>query len=396
MRTVAHVDMDAFFASVEALLHPEYRGKPLIVGADPKSRRGVVATCSYEARAFGVRSAMPIAEAVRRCPHAIFVRPDMPTYAEFSRRALSALEALSPVVEPVSIDEAFVDMTGCEHFYPSLEAMAQAIQQAVHRATGLTASVGVAPNKFLAKLATESAKPQGRRVLHPDEVQRFLDALPIEELWGVGPKTATRLRAMGIERVEHLRRRSPLELEAALGKAAAHHLLSLARGEDRRPVEPESECKSISRETTFDEDVSDPAVLRHVLAALVADVGVRLRRRGLWAGAVTLKLRTPDFATRTRRKKLASPVQDDDRIFEEASALLAEGHRGEPLRLIGVGVSDLDEVKQPSLFEDDARAEKIAQVIDALNRKHRRRVVLRGRERFPRPPGEQPPSRPRR
>lgn len=386
MRTVAHVDMDAFFASVEALLHPEYRGKPLVVGADPRSRRGVVATCSYEARAFGIRSAMPIAEAVRRCPHAIFVRPDMRTYAEYSRKALAALEALSPVIEPVSIDEAFVDMTGCEHFYPSLEAMAEAIQQAVYAATGLTASVGIAPNKFLAKLASESAKPRGRRVLRPGEVKAFLDALPIESLWGVGPKTAARLKAMGITRVAHLRRRPLEELEAALGKAAARHLLALARGDDRRAVQPESECKSISRETTFDEDVADAAVLRHVLAGLVADVGVRLRRAGLWASAVTLKLRSPDFITRTRRRKLASPVQGDDAIFKEASALLADAHRGEPLRLLGVGVSDLEAVQQPSLFEGDARSDRIDQVIDALSKKHRRRVVQRGRERFPLPP----------
>lgn len=389
MRIVAHVDMDAFFASVEALLHPEYRGKPLVVGADPRSRRGVVATCSYEARVYGIRSAMPIAEAVRRCPHAIFVRPDMRTYAEYSRKALCALEALSPVIEPLSIDEAFVDMTGCEHFYPTLQAMAQAIQRAVYAATGLTASVGIAPNKFLAKLASESAKPRGTRVLLPEEVQAFLDGLPVESLWGVGPRTAARLKAMGIARVAHLRRRSPEELEAALGKAAARHLLALSRGEDRRAVQPESECKSISRETTFDEDVADGAVLRHVLAGLVADVGVRLRRAGLWAGAVTLKLRTPDYVTRTRRKKLPSPVQGDDAIFKEASALLAGAHRGEPLRLLGVGVSDLEAVRQPSLFEGDAgdaRSETIDRVIDALSRKHRQRVVQRGRERFPLPP----------
>lgn len=386
VRTVAHIDMDAFFASVEALLHPEYRGKPLVVGADPKSRRGVVATCSYEARAFGIHSAMPISEAVRRCPHAIFLRPDMPTYAEFSRKAFSALEALSPVIEPVSIDEAFVDMTGCEHFYPSLEAMAAALQRAVYEATGLTASVGIAPNKFLAKLASESAKPRGSRVLRPHQVEGFLNALPIESLWGVGPKMAARLKAIGITRVGHLRRRSQGELEARIGKATAEHLITLARGEDHRPVVPEAECKSISREITFDDDISDPAELRYVLAGLVSDVGVRLRRKGLRAGAVTLKLRTPDFATKTRRRALASPAHDDDRIFQEASTLLTKAHRGEPLRLLGVGVTDFDSVEQPSLFGDDLRSEKITQVIDAINQKHRRRVLQRGRERFLLPP----------
>jgi Nucleotidyltransferase/DNA polymerase involved in DNA repair len=384
-RTVVHVDMDAFFASIEALLHPEYRGKPLIVGADPRSNRGVVSTCSYEARAYGVRSAMPIREAYRRCPHAIFVRPDMPTYVAYSRKVREVLDRFTPIVEPLSIDEAFLDMTGCEHFYPSLHEMGKAIKEAIREATGLIASVGIAPNKFLAKLASDLGKPDGLVVVSPQDVQSFLDPLPVQRLWGVGAKGAARLIAQGITTIGELRQRSLPWLQRELGHSLGQHLYRLARGIDERPVEPVSEAQSMSREITFDTDVQDPSLLRSVLAKLVADVGRRLRKEGLFAHTVTLKLRYPDYTTITRQKRSQLPFCDDDRIFALAIRLLESINVSRPVRLIGVGVTDFVEAKQASLFEDDSRAEAISRVMDAVNAKGSGRLLQRGRELY-RPP----------
>ena len=390
-RTVVHVDMDAFFASVETLLHPEYRGKPLVVGADPKIGRGVVSTCNYEARKYGIHSAMPIREAYRRCPHAIFVRPDFASYERYSRMVRVVLDRFSPRVEPLSIDEAFLDMTGCEHFYPSLRAMGLAIKEAIREATGLTASVGVAPNKFLAKLASDFDKPDGLVVVEPGQVQAFLDPLPVEKVWGVGQKGASRLRAHGIATVADLRRRSLAWLRREFGPAFGEHLYQLARGIDHRSVEPYSEPQSMSREITFDVDVEDPSRLRSVLASLVADVGARLRREGRWARTVTLKVRYPDFTTITRRRTADRAFQDDDRIFALASALLGSVDTRRPVRLLGVGVSDFVETQQISLFEDDTRSEAVSRVMDAINQRAGRRQIKRGRELYrPGPPPSSP------
>lgn len=382
-RTVVHVDMDAFFASVEMLLHPEYRGKPLIVGADPHVGRGVVSTCSYEARAYGIRSAMPIREAYRRCPHGIYVRPDMKTYAKYSRMVRQVLDSFSPVVEPLSIDEAFLDMTGCEHFYPSLPEMGQALKQAIRDATGLVASVGIAPNKFLAKVASDLSKPDGLLVVEADRVEEFLGPLPIERLWGVGPRGAQRLRQKGIGTIAALRQRSLAWLVREFGESMGHHLYHLARGIDDRPVEPESEALSMSREITFDNDVEDPSLLRSVLAELAADVGRRLRRDGLFARTVTLKLRYADFTTLTRRRTVQLPFHDDDRIFGLACRLLDGLNVNRPVRLIGVGVADFHEARQTTLFDDDDRLETISRVMDQVNAKAGARLLRRGRELYP-------------
>lgn len=380
MRTIVHVDLDAFFAAVEALLHPEYRGKPLVVGGNPDGGRGVVATCSYEARAYGVRSAMPIQEARRRCPHAIFVRPDMKTYARYSRSFHKLLLSFSPLVEPLSVDEAFIDMTGCEHFYASPHDMASTIKRRIARECNLTASIGIATNKFLAKLASDASKPDGLLIVEPDQVHSFIDPLPIERLWGVGPKTAHPLRELGIQHVCDLRTRTPEWLAAHVGDSAALHLIQLAQGIDERPVEPPAAAKSISRETTFEHDVRDPRVIRQTLARLVADVGLRLRLSGQWAGKVTLKVRTPDFTTKTRQQTLGSPVQDDDRIYHSARGLWSALGLGGAVRLIGVGVTDLRAVKQESLFDADQRRDRISETIDDINRRLGNRVLYRGRE----------------
>ena len=372
--------MDAFFAAVEALRHPEYRGKPLIVGGDPAGRRGVVSTCSYEARKYGVRSAMPIREAVRRCPHAIFVRPDMRTYAAYSRRVYDVLQEFTPVIEPLSIDEAFLDMTGTEHFYSSLRDMAAEIKRRIRERTGLIASVGVAHNKFLAKLASDSGKPDGLVIIDPADAQAFLDPMPVGRLWGVGPKTSERLAGLGVRTVRDLRERSAGWLKAVLGDTAAAHLYLLARGIDDRPVVPEHESKSISRETTFEDDVGDPEALRYVLAVLTADVGARLRRAGLFAGSVQIKARYPDFTTVTRRRTVPHPFNDDDRLFAAADELLSKLAPKRPLRLLGVGVGDLTQSVQTSLFDQDHRSEAIAETLDRLREKFGERVVKHGRE----------------
>lgn len=379
-RTVVHVDMDAFFASVEMLLHPEYRGKPLIVGADPRSNRGVVSTCSYEARKFGVRSAMPIREAYRRCPHGIYVRPDFKSYERYSRMVRQVLDRFTPLVEPLSIDEAFLDMTGCEHFYPSARHMGLAIKQAIREATGLVASVGIAPNKFLAKLASDHDKPDGLLVIEPGAEQAFLDPLPVEKLWGVGQKGAQRLRARGVATVADLRNRSLAWLRREFGPSLGDHLYQLARGIDHRAVEPESEAQSMSREVTFDVDIDDLSRLRSVLAELVADVGARLRKERLFARTVTLKVRYPDFTTLTRRRTMATPFQDDDRIFAQAWSLFCSIEGRQPLRLLGVGVTDFVETQQVSLFDDDNRSEAVSLVMDAINARAGERLIRRGRE----------------
>lgn len=380
MRTIVHVDLDAFFAAVETLLHPEYRGKPLVVGADPTARRGVVATCSYEARQYGIRSAMPMREAVRLCPHAIFVQPNRERYAHYSRLFHQTLKTFSPLVEPLSVDEAFVDMTGCGHFYPSAAAMGAAIKECVRAATGLTASVGIGPNKFVAKLASDSGKPDGLVVVTPDEVHRFLAPLPVERLWGVGPKSAARLRRLGLKTIQDVRERGRNWLRAHFGAQTAEQLYRLACGVDDRPVQPPGAPKSISRECTFDTDLADPALLRRHFARLAADVGARLRAQGLWAGVVAVKVRYPDFATRTRQRTLAAPLQHDDGIFHAALELWHGLAPSRPVRLIGVAASDLRSEKQESLFNQDERSQRISETIDWVNQKLGTRALRRGRE----------------
>jgi len=315
---------------------------------------------------------------VELCPDAIFVPPRMSRYQEVSRQIFAVLDTFSPLVEPLSIDEAFLDMTGCEHFYKDAEHMGRELKRRIFEATGLTASVGVAPNKFIAKLASDRQKPDGLVIVPLAAVDDFLLPLPVEAIWGVGPKTAARLRSAGMQTVKDVRER-PLEaLVALLGHALAVHVRELAFGRDERPVEPESEAKSIGRETTFEEDVPDGPELRAVLARLVASVGTRLRKHGMYARTVTVKIRYPDFETHTKSRSLPYAFRDDDTIFREASRLLDEFRLRKPLRLLGVYVSQLQQAAQMSLFEQ--RADRLSDVLDALNEKLGGRVVRRGRE----------------
>jgi DNA polymerase-4 len=297
-RKIVHVDMDAFYAAIEQLDHPELRGRPVIVGGDPAGR-GVVSTASYEARKFGVHSAMPAAQARRLCPQAVFLRPRFARYQEVSQQIRAILYSYTPLVEPISLDEAFLDLTGTERLLGPAEEVAREIKRRVREETGLTCSVGVGPNKFLAKLASSLAKPDGFLVVREGEELAFLEDLPIERLWGVGEATAKRLRGLGITTVGQLR---GLALEELLDKfgSLGRSLYELARGIDRSPVIPEREARSLGAERTFPEDLTDPEEMERVLFSLSEEVGRRLREERLKARTVQLKVRFADFTTITR------------------------------------------------------------------------------------------------
>ncbi|NLY29951.1 MAG: DNA polymerase IV [Firmicutes bacterium] len=377
MATIMHVDMDSFFAAVEQRDNPELRGKPVIVGGTRDSKRGVVSTCSYEARKYGVHSAMPIAQAVKLCPHGIFIPGNHKKYAAVSKQIRAVFYEFSPAVEIVSIDEAFLDMTGCEHLYETLEDLGRAVKERIRETVSLTASVGIGPNKFIAKLASDHRKPDGLVVIPPEEVWDWLAPFPVKKVWGIGQKTAEVLASWQIHTIADLRRCSQESLIRQFGKQGLT-LYQLARGIDHRAVEPESETKSLGRETTFAEDIAAISKLRQVLADLAAEVGYRLRQHELWARTITLKLRYDDFTTITRSTSLPEPVNNDDDIFNTAHRLLVDNIGRRPVRLLGVYVSQLTPFGQASLFSDPRR-EKLTRVMDELNTRHGRPVLYKGR-----------------
>ncbi len=383
-RIILHMDMDAFFAAVEELLHPEWRGKPLVVGADPKGGkgRGVVSTANYEARKYGVHSAMPISQAYRLCPQAIYVEPHGRLYQEYSRKVFAVLEKFSPRIEPLSIDEAFLDMTGSLHLFGSVENMGQELKKQIFQITGLTASVGIAPVKSVAKIASDFQKPDGLTIVPPSKIQEFLDPLPITRLWGVGQKTFDALHKLGIETVAQLRQIPREVLEAKFGKMGIH-IYRMARGQDEREVEPEEVVKSVSNEVTFEEDQSDWELIRDTVFRLSEKVAGRLRRAGIAGRTVHLKIRFQDFKTYTRSQTLQHPVQLTEDIFATASQLLEE-FEGSPraVRLLGVGVSHLEnrQVVQLSLWEDeDRRKLKLEQVMDQIQDRFGKGVIMHAR-----------------
>jgi len=383
--------MDAFFAAVEQRDRPELRGKPVIVGAPP-DKRGVVSTCSYEARVFGVHSAMPSREAYRRCPHGVFLRPDMARYEEASERVFAIFSRFSPLVEPLSIDEAFVDVTGSRMLFGSGEEIARQIRAAVRSEVGLTASIGVAHNKFLAKLGSEKAKPDGLYVVPDsrDEVVRFLGALKVGALWGVGKVTGDALERAGFRTVADIQRAAPADLERLLGAGLTAHLRALAFGEDNREVETEYEEKSLSREHTFLEDCVDRETVREVLKNLADEVGSRVRAHGHFATVGRLKLRWADFRTITRQAPFEAAVCDDFSFRALALRLFDAERLVQPVRLIGFGVSGFREGRreQLSLFDDAASArekrERLCRAVDALRAKLGASAVTRlGKDRAP-------------
>mgnify|MGYP000928194467 CR=1 FL=1 len=379
MRTIMHVDMDAFFAAVEVLDHPEYAGLPLIIGGRKDSPRGVVSTASYEARKFGVHSAMPIAKAVVLCPHGIFIPGRMERYQEVSRQVQAIFPQFSPIVEPLSIDEAFLDMTGCEHFYSSLEDMGHSLKTRIRKETGLTASVGIAPNKFLAKLASDWQKPDGLTILRPHEVEEFLYDLPVGKLWGVGKKSEAILHDLNLHYVRDILPHSETWLQEKVGSALGTQIYHLARGMDDRPVIPEQQAQSIGHELTFSADIEDFTFLRRQLATLSEKVGWRLREQNLQAKTVSIKVRFHDFRTITRSHTLPHTFNDDDTIFQQALHLL-EGVKLEPVRLIGVTVSNFSQGTQLSLFSTlDESTSQVNEVMDGINRRFAPGTITKGR-----------------
>ncbi len=379
MRTIMHVDMDAFFAAVEVLDNPEYAGKPLIIGGRKDSARGVVSTASYEARKFGVHSAMPIAKAAALCPHGIFIPGRMARYQEVSAQIQNILPQFSPVVEPLSIDEAFLDMTGCEHFYVSLEQMGRELKQSIFETTGLTASVGIAPNKFLAKLASDWQKPDGLLILRPGEIETFLKDLPVGKLWGVGRKSEAKLHQLNIHTVKDILPHSKTWLQEHAGEALGAQIYNLARGWDERPVVVDQQAQSIGHEITFSQDREDFAFLRHQLAQMSEKVGWRLREQGFHAKTVSIKVRFHNFRTITRAHTLSYAFNDDDTIFKEALHLL-EALRLEPVRLLGVTVSNFSVGAQLSLFgPGESPVGKLNETLDKINRRFAPGTITKGR-----------------
>jgi DNA polymerase-4 len=350
LRRIIHVDMDAFYASVEQRDAPELRGKPVAVGGSPASR-GVVAAASYEARVFGVRSAMPMARAVRLCPHLVIVRPSFEKYRAVSSQVFEIFRSVTPLVEPLSLDEAYLDVTTNAWNEPLGVSVAKRLKAVIREATALTASAGVAPNKFLAKIASAWRKPDGLTVIAPERIESFLRELPVEELWGVGPVTARRLRERGITTVVDVRAADPDLLRAAVG-SMADWLLALALGRDERPVEPNRPSKSSSSECTYAEDLTDLDRIREEIAEMARDNAHWLARRELFAKTVTIKVRYGDFTTITR-SHTSAPTNDADAIVGRAVALLDKTEAGQrPVRLLGAGVHGLAE---PDDTDDDAR-----------------------------------------
>ncbi|MEW6721387.1 MAG: DNA polymerase IV [Thermodesulfobacteriota bacterium] len=399
-RTILHLDLDAFYAAVEVLDRPELRGKPVIVGGS--ENRGVVAAASYESRKFGVRSAMPTATAKRLCPNGIFLPGRMDRYKEMSDRVFTVYRRFTPLVEPLSIDEAFLDVTGCERLFGSGEEVARKVKEAVLRETGLIVSAGVASNKFIAKIASDIGKPDGLVVIPPGREQEFLDPLPVGRVWGVGKVTEAELARRGIRTIQDLRCTPRETLVRAFG-AHGEQLFELAWGRDDRTVETEHEAKSVGHEETYDRDLRDRGTMRRELLALSGRVSERLRAKELRGKTVTLKVKYHDFVQVTRAITLADPTSDGGTIYRCAVELLAETEAGSrPVRLLGVSVSRLEEAKEPvpgsrmeqmPLFggsgagsapkappppPDPARMERLNRAVDRIREKFGRKGIVPG------------------
>lgn len=368
-RTILHVDMDQFFAAVAARDDPSLRGKPLLVGGS--GPRAVVTTASYEARPFGCRSAMPMATARRLCPGAIVVPVPGDAVRAASRGLFDILDRYSPTVQPLSVDEAFLDCTGAERLLGNGPTVARHIKQAVHEELRLTASVGVAPNKFLAKLASDMDKPDGLTVIAPEDVEAVLTPLPVERLWGVGPASAEKLRRAGLKTVADLRRFGRDRLAARFGELG-EHLHQLAHGIDDRPVVPDRQAKSIGQEQTFGLDLDDPEPVRRVLLGQVEQVGARLRHQGLLAAGCTVKIRFGEFQTVTRSARLDRPTDLTDDLWHAGRAIFDRWADAcfAPVRLIGFTAHDLARpAGQADLFPDPGRdrRRRLDATLDAIN-----------------------------
>jgi DNA polymerase-4 len=368
IRTIIHIDLDAFFASVEELENPALKGLPLIVGGDP-NKRGVVSSCSYAARTYGVRSAMPMYLALQLCPQAVHVPARHGVYGPYSRRVMAILEQHAPVVEQISVDEAFLDVTGCEKISGTGEEIARRIQERVLAEVGLPCSLGVATNKTIAKIAADSGKPHGLVVVQPGEEAQFLAPFIVEVIPGVGKKTAERLHGMGVRLVRDLTRLPLSVLREEFG-AHGEALFHLARGQDDSPVIAGREARSISQERTFERDTSDADQIHRCLLDCAQGVGTELRRQRLMARTVTLKLRYNDFETITRGQTLSLPTDLDETLYATAIALLDRQWKGRrKIRLVGVRASSMvrEVAYQLQLFDEQPdKRERVAHTMDAI------------------------------
>lgn len=380
-RNILHVDMDAFFAAVEQMDQPALRGRPVLVGhAGP---RGVVAAASYEARAFGCHSAQPMSVALRNCPAAVVLPGRFHRYHEISQRVFAILARFTPLVEPVSVDEAFLDVTASVPLFGPAKQIARRIREEIHRTVGLTASVGVAPNKFLAKLASDLKKPDALVVLDESNIATILPPLSISRIHGIGPRTAERLADIGIRTFADLAR-TPLDVLKTRVGNDAEYFQQLARGEDDREVHADRDARSIGQEQTFGEDVIEPEEIRRVLLEQCEQVGERLRRHALHARCVTIKIRYGDFQTITRRTTLPHPTDATADLWREARELFDKWTRDHfvPVRLIGMTASQFgDEEGQMDLFPDPEhdRRRKLDQTLDRINQRFGKRTIHRSK-----------------
>ena len=377
-RWIAHVDMDAFFAAVEQRDHPELKGQAVIIGG--LSERGVVSTASYEARLFGVRSAMPMVEARRRCPQGVFLPCNHRHYAAVSREIRSIMNDFSPLVEPLSLDEAFLDLSGMEWLHPDITELPRQLTKRIYEEVGLTASAGLAPNKFLAKIASDLKKPQGYVLVRHGEEASFLAPLPIRRLWGIGPKSAAKLTQLGIEKIGQLAKLPLAALQTALGPTTGSWLHELALGHDNRPVEPGLEAHSIGNENTFDQDLRSTEEKVEALRQLAQKVGQRLRSRKLGGRTITLKVRFASFTTITRSHTYQQPLAYDEDLFQAARELLEKAPSPEGVRLLGLTAGQLEPLaQQGSLFmEEDQRKEALYQTLDSLRARFGEQALCRG------------------
>ena len=377
-RTILHVDLDAFFASVEQRDHPELVGKPVIVGGDPGGR-GVVSAASYEARRFGVHSAMSLREARRRCPDGVFLPVNGRRYQQASRDVMAILRRFTPQVEPISIDEAFLDVTGSRQLFGEGPAIAVAIKTAIREEVGLPSSVGVASTKLVAKIASDLRKPDGLVVVEPGDEAAFLAPLPIGRLWGVGEKTARALEDYGVRTIGDLAGLAPDVLVRRFGKHGGS-LASRARGMDDDPVHQGDPAKSVGHEHTFDVDTSDRETIERTLLAMSDGVAGRLRSAGVRASTVAVKIRDSSFRTITRQKTLPEPTDMTAPIFRAAVELARPEVRGIRVRLLGVTASNLGDREQLGLFPtDDPRQRAAIEAADSIRRRYGSKAVTRGR-----------------
>jgi DNA polymerase-4 len=378
-RTILHVDLDAFFASVEQRDHPEWRGKPLAVGMGGSNDRGVVSAASYEARKFGVHSAMPIRTAKRLCPDCIFVPVRGAAYQAASREVMAILRRFTPLVQPISIDEAFLDVTASRALFGDGEAIARMIKLAVRDEVRLTISVGVASTKLVAKIASDLRKPDGLVVVPPGTEVEFLAPLPISRLWGVGASTAAALRDFSVVTIGDLQRVDRAALVRRFGKHGAS-LVDRAMGRDPDPVDDPDAAKSVSHEMTFDQDTSDPEILERTLLAMSEGVSGRLRHAGIKAGTVTVKIRDSGFNTITRQRGLPEPSDMTEPIWQAALTLARPEMRGKKIRLLGVAASGFGVKEQLGLFEaEDVRKRKVVEAQDEIRERFGMRAITRAR-----------------